>query len=100
MDSLYAYNPKAIIRSQTHGCATGPALDAGNRAQARHDVAFHPIQYLEVHQEAQGLHIWDLGLRASTKSAVRREQFIQDTQNDLHDAVSHFCCILGLLLTR
>lgn len=85
MDLPYAYNPQDIYNSQAG--ATVAAKAAGNRAQARHGVAFDKFQYLELYQEAKGIHTWDLGLRSSSQAAIR-ERLIQDTRNDLHNMVS------------
>ncbi|KAF7973282.1 hypothetical protein HWV62_15651 [Athelia sp. TMB] len=59
---------------------------AGNRARARHGMAFNSEQYLNDYEKSRGLHAWDIGLRFSTTPLIR-EKFIEDVHHDLHDAV-------------
>lgn len=61
------------------------AASASSRANARHGIAFDLTSIAS--QTFVGLHPWDLLLRSTTDAAVR-EKFIEDTRNDLHDAVS------------
>ncbi|KAF7968027.1 hypothetical protein HWV62_32160 [Athelia sp. TMB] len=58
---------------------------AGNRARARHGMAFNSEQYLNDYEKSRGLHAWDIGLRFSTTPLIR-EKFIEDVHHDLHDA--------------
>lgn len=87
MGSYYLYHPE-ITGAPPGGVA---ACNAANRAKARHGIAFDLSQYQDprARPSSEGLHTWDIFLRSTTPSDVRA-QFIKDTQNDLHDAVSYF----------
>lgn len=69
------------------------ARDAASRAKARHGVAFtgnlSPRQGPNVPPGVESLNAWDVFLRSTTEPDVR-SKFIQDTRDDLHDAVSTF----------
>lgn len=80
MSSYYIYHPEIAFPGES------PALDAPSRAKARHGLAFDPFQY-EARSKNRGLHSWDILLRNSTEPETRC-LFIEDTFNDLQDAVS------------
>lgn len=59
-------------------------VSAGSRAQIRHGIASaHSSMAI-----GDGLHAWDMTLRQDAGPLVR-ENFIKDTECDMHDAVSH-----------
>lgn len=88
MDSPHVYIPLGVQNSRA-GSTVSESVMAGGRAQARHSAAFYPSRHLDFCLESKGLHSWDVALRASEEPAVR-DQFIDDSRNDLHDAVSDY----------
>ncbi|KZP06411.1 hypothetical protein FIBSPDRAFT_966453 [Athelia psychrophila] len=92
MGSHYLYHPEIT------GPRTGKVVvcDAASRAKARHGIASDPSQYQDPQARpgSEGLHTWDIFLRSTTSADVR-DQFIQDTQNDLHNAAAALDNITG-----
>ncbi|KZP09765.1 hypothetical protein FIBSPDRAFT_963713 [Athelia psychrophila] len=92
MSSHFLYHPD-ITGARTGGVV---ACDAANRAKARHGIAFDLSQYQDprARPSSEGLHTWDIFIRSTTPSDIR-DRFIQDTQNDLHDAAAALDNITG-----
>lgn len=80
---MQAYTPTAVKNFQ--GLSAG-SIRSGARAQARHGIASGYVSLNSSQPRQLGLHPMDLALRQSEGPLVR-DEFLKETESDLHDAV-------------